>query len=189
MVVRCNREAAVKNCKSAPKFASTKLFPHAKGTTIRTSLIVFIALAEPKSRGSRADHDFSYEFNVRGEWTSRAQESHKAQIQPYWNSAKTFRTVALDELNRLEKRVKEKLANQQAAVVWTLGGPTGADPPVPAIDSIAPDSVTQDVLKQALAEIATRRNLTKAHYTEMQAAAVAAFPMLAKIVADSDHEQ
>lgn len=49
--------------------------------------------------------------------------------------------------------------------------------------------MTQDVLKQALAEIATRRKLTKAHYTEMQAAAVAAFPMLAKIVADSDHEQ
>lgn len=110
------------------------------------------------------------------------RSSRKAHIQPYWDSASTFRTAALDELDRLEQRVRKNFASKNAVAVWTLGGPTGADPPQPTLSSNVPDSVLREVLKQAMQEISTRKLLIDEHFTEMHAAAVAAFPMLAKIV-------
>ena len=65
------------------------------------------------------------------------------------------------------------------------GGPTGAEPPSHASVNTIPEAIKQDLLRQALEEITQQKKTVADHYEVMHEVAVAAFPLLHEIVADS----
>jgi hypothetical protein len=106
-----------------------------------------------------------------------------ADIAPYWESPESFRDVALEELDRLETRARDLIGSGEAGALWTLGGPTGADPPMPAGPRAEiSEKVRAAALEDALSQIAERKQLVEEQFKEMHHATTAAFPPLIEVI-------
>jgi hypothetical protein len=129
------------------------------------------------------DNGNNAQFFVNSRGTEDGGHPELAHIARYWESAESFRKVALEELDKLEARARELIASGEAGSVWTPGGPGGGNPPMELPpDTPISEKARQTALQQALTEIGQRKQLVEQHYLEMHRAATAAFPSLIEVL-------
>jgi hypothetical protein len=172
-------------------FSVTLFHPEFLPQAARPASALVLGHGRAQFATTRSDDRHYYKVAVFSRPLEPEEPLHRLQvdsIQRYWSSSTSFREAALEELDRLEENARRQIASGRAFTVETLGGPTGADVPLPVPNDQIPHAVKQAVLDEALAEIEVRRKLVQAHYRAMHAGVVAAFPELPEVVQPTQKE-
>jgi hypothetical protein len=175
--------------KTTPLWFSLRLYhpewtPEDKSGNPNSGLVV--SPGGPQFQANRRTGSYEARFSVSSRGREENGEIYQPQLEdiaPYWQSPESFRTAAIDELDRLAARASELIASGEAGQLWTRGGPTGANPPLPA----GPGSEISETVRiaardEAVAQISQQKQLVEKHYKEMHHAATAAFPSLLEVL-------
>jgi hypothetical protein len=134
----------------------------------------------------RRDGSFDARFSVSSRGPGENGAVYQPQLEdiaPYWKSPESFRAAAIAELDRLADRAGDLIVSGEAGERWTRGGPTGANPPMPAgPGSEISEAVRTAARDEAQVTIAQHKQLVEKHYKEMHQAATAAFPPLLEVL-------
>ena len=140
---------------------------------------------QPSFSATQKDSSHQYRFHVSIQRRNAQGGIEAPSLEDklaFLASAESFRDAAGAELDRLEERIRDYFASPTAGEVWTLGGPTGATPPMQEPRFEVPEAIRNQVREEALKELAHRRQVLNDHYQEMYGALDTAFPKLAEII-------